>query len=88
MNKLVASTRFKRSLRRYTKRNIRLLKQVELTIRMLEEDMFAPKLQSHLLRGELDGLWACSYSYDCRVVFAVEDEVILLLDIGTHDEVY
>jgi hypothetical protein len=33
-------------------------------------------------------------SYDCRIVFSIETapttqkEVILLLDIGTHDEVY
>jgi len=37
---------------------------------------------------------ACSCGYDCRVVFSLEidedsgGEVILLVDIGTHDEVY
>lgn len=40
------------------------------------------------------GLRACTCGYDCRIVFRVENdreaktEVILLLDIGTHDEVY
>jgi mRNA-degrading endonuclease YafQ of YafQ-DinJ toxin-antitoxin module len=49
---------------------------------------------THKLSGELYGLWACSCGYDCRIVFALEqaeqsgDEVVVLLDIGTHDEVY
>jgi mRNA-degrading endonuclease YafQ of YafQ-DinJ toxin-antitoxin module len=40
------------------------------------------------------GFWASSCGYDCRVIFSLENdpsnglEVILLLDIGTHDEVY
>jgi mRNA-degrading endonuclease YafQ of YafQ-DinJ toxin-antitoxin module len=46
------------------------------------------------LSGALFGLWACSCGYDCRIIFSVEiapesdEEVIVLLDIGTHDEVY
>jgi mRNA-degrading endonuclease YafQ of YafQ-DinJ toxin-antitoxin module len=46
------------------------------------------------LSGGLLGLWACSYGYDCRIVFSIEkdskngQEMIVLLDIGTHDEVY
>lgn len=39
-------------------------------------------------------LWACSCGYDCRIVFSFENdeesgaELIVLLDIGTHDVVY
>jgi mRNA-degrading endonuclease YafQ of YafQ-DinJ toxin-antitoxin module len=36
----------------------------------------------------IDGLQSCSCGYDCRIVFSVEPEQIVLLDIGTHDEVY
>ena len=55
---------------------------------------FCPSLGPHKLVGELMGLRACSCGYDCRIVFRIEVdestelEVILLLDIGTHDEVY
>jgi mRNA interferase YafQ len=37
---------------------------------------------------------ACSVSYDCRIIFGFEqdsetgEERILLIDIGSHDEVY
>lgn len=46
------------------------------------------------MSSELLGLWACSCGYDCRILFSIEKEnesdkeIILLLDIGTHDEVY
>jgi len=42
----------------------------------------------------LDGLHACTVSYDCRIVFSKQEhpktgaEVLVLVNIGTHDEVY
>ena len=51
-------------------------------------------MKSHKLRGKLDGLWTCSVEYDCRIIYTFEqgsdneNEIILLIDIGTHDEVY
>ena len=46
------------------------------------------------LKGKLAGSWACSAGYDLRIVFdfaknANQTEAgILLLEIGTHEEVY
>ncbi|NCR96598.1 plasmid stabilization protein [Microcystis aeruginosa KLA2] len=46
------------------------------------------------VRGEYQELRACSCSYDCRIIFYLErDEKtqtdrIVLINIGTHDEVY
>jgi len=57
-------------------------------------DPFDPGLRTHKLRGQLEGLWACWVEYDCRVVFAFEtdpqgsEDMIVLIDIGTHDQVY
>ena len=58
------------------------------------EDVFAPSLMSHRLKGEYDGLRACSCGYDCRIIFSIEkneqtnEEEIVLLNVGSHDEVY
>ena len=60
----------------------------------MNKDVFAAHLGIHKLGGELSGLYACICGYDCRIVFSIESnkennsEVIVLLDIGTHDEVY
>lgn len=60
----------------------------------MEADVFFPGLGTHKLSRQLDGFQSCYCGYDCRVVFSIEQdaetntEVIVLLDIGTHDEVY
>jgi mRNA interferase YafQ len=60
----------------------------------MQEDVFAASLGTHKLSGTLEGLRVCGCGYDCRIVFSIEwnpaggGEVIVLLDIGTHDEVY
>lgn len=75
-------------------RNTNLQQSIEDTLQQMEADVFAPNLGTHKLSGKLDGLQSCSCGYDCRIVFSIEQDsetdskVIVLLDIGTHDEVY
>jgi mRNA-degrading endonuclease YafQ of YafQ-DinJ toxin-antitoxin module len=42
------------------------------------------------LGSELKGLWSFSVEYDCRVIFQFleRNTKVLLIDIGSHDEVY
>ncbi len=60
----------------------------------LARDPFLPILKTHKLSGQLQGLWACWVEYDCRIIFAFEtepqtgEELIVLIDLGTHEEVY
>ncbi len=94
MRQLVLTSKLKRAYRKFTKHDPALIKQIDAALTQLQSDAFTPKLGTHKLSGVLSGLWACSCGYDCRIVFAFEvddktkDEVITLLDIGTHDEVY
>ncbi len=94
MRKLVLSAKFKRAYRKFTKHDTTLRKHIDDAIEQIQADVFTPRLSTHKLSGVLSGLWACSCGYDCRIVFAFEvdpetrEEVIILLDVGTHDEVY
>ena len=47
-------------------------------------------LQYHHLGGKLKDVEAVSITYDYRIILtiAVTDKEIILLDIGSHDEVY
>jgi mRNA interferase YafQ len=42
----------------------------------------------------MGGLWSCSFSYDCRIIFDISEDgqllemIILLIDVGSHDQVY
>jgi len=53
------------------------------------ENPWNSQLRTHKLTGRLDGLWAFSVSYDYRVVFRfINKHEVLLIDIGTHEEIY
>ncbi len=94
MRELVLSPKFKRAYRKFVKRNSNLQERIEETLVQMQLDVFAADLGTHKLEGKLVGLRACSCGYDCRIVFSIEkdeeteQEVIVLLDVGTHDEVY
>ncbi len=94
IRELVLTPRFHRSFRKFVRRNPQLQLHIEQILLRMHEDIFDTTLGTHKLTGNLFGLLACSCGYDCRIVFSiqqqpdVQQEVILLLDIGTHDAVY
>jgi len=94
MYKLVITSKFKRAFRKFARRNADLQARIEETIAAMENDVFAANLGTHKLEGKLSGLLSCSCGYDCRIVFSMKtddesgEQVVLLLDIGTHDDVY
>ncbi len=83
-----------RTLKRKVKRQPDIRNQVEQALRQLADDPFYPSLHTHKLTGQLSGTWACSVGYNSRILFEFVqnpesgDEEILLLTIGSHDEVY
>lgn len=94
IRELVLTPRFQRSFRKFVRRNPQLQRNIEKTLVKMREDVFIAALGTHKLTGDLLILLACSCGYDCRIVFSIQQqpdtqkEVILLLDVGTHDEVY
>jgi addiction module RelE/StbE family toxin len=95
MRTLIWGKTFVRSFKRFSKRHPGLMKDVEKTLRLLVEDPFAPQLETHKLKGKLSGSWACNVGYDLRIVFDFikkegqqGESDILLLEIGSHEEVY
>lgn len=89
---LFPSSAFTRSIKRLGKKDRSAFAAIRSILPLLQDDAFDSRLGSHKLRGELAGLWACSAGYDLRVVFEIAThegkEVILLVSVGTHDEVY
>jgi mRNA interferase YafQ len=94
MKKLVSTPKFEKSFLKFVRRNRSLQQKIENSLTQLADDAFAANLGTHKLTGKLAGTLACSCGYDCRILFKfdlddeTQEEVILLLDVGTHDEVY
>ncbi len=89
---LLRSPAFGRDLRKWLKSHPESAASILATLDQLSTDVTHPSLRAHKLRGALTGCWACSAEYDLRVVYEYTQhegsEAILLLALGTHDEVY
>jgi addiction module RelE/StbE family toxin len=94
LTQLVWSSTFTRSLKRLLRRNPQLRKSIEQTLQQLSKEPFHSSLRTHKLKGELSDKWACSIDYSNRILFKFvknsdsSEEEILLLTLGSHDEVY
>jgi len=81
--------RFKKIYKKKVKNNDELKEKFWKAMELFSKNPFNPRLRTHKLTGKLDGLWALSVEYDCRVIFKfLNKDEILLIDIGSHDEVY
>ncbi|MGD1703373.1 type II toxin-antitoxin system YafQ family toxin [Dapis sp. BLCC M229] len=94
MMKIVWDNRFKRAFRKLIKKKPEFQERIINALYLLGNDPFTPSLKSHKLTGYLQDLWSCSVTYDCRIIFTFaededsEESLIVLIDIGSHDEVY
>jgi len=80
---------FKRSYKKRVRNNSRLKKKFWEKMEIFLENPFFPQLRTHKLSGKLAGQWAFSVDDDCRIVFEfVGEDQVLLIDVGSHDEVY
>jgi mRNA-degrading endonuclease YafQ of YafQ-DinJ toxin-antitoxin module len=57
---------------------------------LLKDNPFHPSLRLHKLKGELSEYYSISMDMKYRVVLEIiiKDNELLLLDIGSHDDVY
>lgn len=92
--KLIWSSAFKRAYKKVIKKNPKLKDKIANVLKQLEVDPFHPSLKTHKLSGSLADFWSCSVAYDCQIIFELSENAqvlevfILLIDIGSHDEVY
>jgi mRNA-degrading endonuclease YafQ of YafQ-DinJ toxin-antitoxin module len=88
--RLVRTTAFERSLSRLLRKQPKLRGRVASVLRDLESDPFQRRLHLHSLAGVLHGRQAVRADYSQRIVLAlrVAEREIILIDIGSHDEVY
>lgn len=81
---------FLRQARKFFKKHPDLKPRFAEIVTELQLDPFQPALKLHPLGGKLTGCQAVSltYSYRITLTLLVTEKEIILLDIGSHDEVY
>jgi mRNA-degrading endonuclease YafQ of YafQ-DinJ toxin-antitoxin module len=80
---------FKRAFKRKIKGNAVLEARFWERLEIFQTNPFDQRLRTHKLSGRLKDLWSFSIEYNLRVVFSFLDgDRALLVDIGSHEEVY
>ena len=83
-----------RAFKRLIRRNPQLRLLIEQTLQQMATDVYHLSLKTHKLIGNLDNTWSCSIDYSYRILFEFVPDVeaegmaILLLNVGSHDDVY
>jgi mRNA-degrading endonuclease YafQ of YafQ-DinJ toxin-antitoxin module len=87
---LVTTQQFERRARKFVRKHPDLRPALRDTLDDLSRDPFQPRLKLHPLAGNLAGVQAVglTHSYRLTLLLRVTEQEIVLLDIGTHDEVY
>ena len=89
MLEVAFSSSFKRAFKKRISGDAEREKRFWERLEALKNNPFEPQLKTHKLSGKLKELWSFSLEYDLRVIFYFADqEKIILVDIGTHKEVY
>lgn len=63
---------------------------VDESIHLFAQDPFDSRLHNHKLSGAQEGIRSISAGYDLRILYVEFDghALVLLITVGTHDEVY
>lgn len=87
---LVFTEQYTRRAGRFLKRHPELRQSYRKTLERLEANPFHPALRLHPLHGKLAELHAVSINLSYRITLEllIQDEEIILVNVGDHDTVY
>ncbi len=91
MFQIIPSDRFVQKVDKLVKKNSELKKRIDKTISFLKDNPKHPGLRTHQIDDpEFGKIWSSWVAPDLRIFWKYDGDkiIILLLDIGNHDEVY
>tara|TARA_R100000656_G_scaffold41444_1_gene34582 strand:- start:863 stop:1135 length:273 start_codon:yes stop_codon:yes gene_type:complete len=90
MYKLIYPEPYLKKATKFIKKHPELRAQYQKTLELLELNPYHPSLRLHSLQGRLSGLSSVSINMGYRIVLEliITDKDIILVDVGSHDQVY
>ena len=87
---LIFTESYEKIERRFLKRHPDLRERYFKTLALLEQDPLHPSLRLHGLERQLAGLHAVAINLQYRITLELElrEQEILLVNVGSHGEVY
>ena len=87
---LVRDERYTKIERKFFKKHQNLIEKYSKILKKLQKNHNDSSLKLHPLKGQLKGFYAISLTLQYRIILIliIENDKIVLTDIGTHDKVY
>lgn len=90
MAEILYTDSYLKRAKKFIKKHPELVLQYEKTLKLLEINPHHPSLRLHKLHEKLAQLYSVSIniSYRISIIFMIENDKIIPVDLGSHDEVY
>ena len=90
MAEIIYTDSYLKRAKKFFKKHPEIISQYEKTLKLLEINPNHPSLRLHKLHGKLFELYSVSINISFRICidFIINEDQIIPIDIGTHDEVY
>ena len=87
---LIFTGSYKKRAQRFAKQHPELKEQYRKTLLLLAQNPFHTSLRLHPLKGKLSALHSVSINLSYRIALEmiITEKEIVLVNIGSHDEVY
>ena len=81
---------YEKRVYKFLKKHKDIVERYKKTIQLMELDPFHPSLRLHGLKGKLSELHSVSIDmqYHISIEFYIQNNKIIPVNIGTHDDVY
>ncbi len=90
MYKIIFDDSYEKKAIKFFKKHKDIYSQYEKTIELLVNNPQHPALRVHKLQGKMKQFFSVSINMKYRIIidFIIVDDMIILVDIGSHDDVY
>ncbi len=88
MKKFEYTKQFQRRLKQRNSHQPNVIERLRRHLELFSQGVRKEPINDHQLTGRLKGLRSFSVGGDVRVVYQEADDHYLLLDIGSHNQVY
>jgi mRNA-degrading endonuclease YafQ of YafQ-DinJ toxin-antitoxin module len=88
--KIVYTESYIKRAKKFIKCHKDIINQYKKTLKLLELNPYHPSLRFHKLKGRFSNLYSISIniSYRISLEFLIQDNKIIPIDVGHHDEIY
>ena len=90
MAKIIYTESYIKRAKKFIGQHHDLISQYAKTLRLLELNPFHPSLRLHKLNGKLEKLYSVSINISYRICidFIINEDKIILIYIGKHEDTY